>query len=56
MNKRAFLQTARGAGRSLILGERLWARYAELPVERLAEEDFRVAIRRWGLLRVTAWS
>ena len=46
MNKRAFLQTAGGAGLSLLLGEKLWARYAELPVEQLAEEeDFWLAIR-----------
>jgi selenocysteine lyase/cysteine desulfurase len=46
MNKRAFLQTASGAGLSLLLGERLWAQFAELPAERLAEEeDFWLAIR-----------
>ena len=46
MNKRKFLLTAGGGGLSLLLGEKLWARYAELPVERLAEEeDFWLAIR-----------
>ena len=46
MNKREFLRTAGGAGLSLLLGERLWAQYAELPVERLAEEEeFWLAIR-----------
>lgn len=39
MNKRAFLQTAGGAGMSLLLGEKLWAHYAELTVERLAEDE-----------------
>jgi selenocysteine lyase/cysteine desulfurase len=46
MNKREFLHTAGGAGLSLLLGEKLWAQYAELPVEQLAEEeDFWLAIR-----------
>lgn len=46
MNKRQFLHTAGGAGLSLLLGEKLMARYAELPPERLAEEeDFWLAIR-----------
>ena len=46
MNKRAFLQTAGGAGLSLLLGEKLWAEYSELPIERLAEEEeFWLAIR-----------
>src|SRR5262245_20528812 len=46
MNKRAFLQTAGGAGLSLLLGEKLWAQFAELPAEHLAEEeDFWLAIR-----------
>jgi hypothetical protein len=38
MNKREFLHTAGGAGLSLLLGEKLWAHYAELPPEHLAEE------------------
>src|SRR5688572_16888796 len=46
MNKRAFLQTAGGAGLSLLLGEKLWAHYAGLPAEQLAEEEnFWLAIR-----------
>ena len=46
MNKREFLLTAGGGGLALLLGERLWAKYAELPAERLAEEeDFWLAIR-----------
>ena len=46
MNKREFLLTAGGGGLSLLVGERLWAKYAGLPAERLAEEeDFWLAIR-----------
>ena len=39
MNKREFLRTAGGAGLGLFLSPRLWAQYAEMPVERLAEEE-----------------
>ena len=39
MNKREFLRTAGGAGLSLFFAPRLWAKYAEMPVERLAEEE-----------------
>src|SRR5215475_7616459 len=39
MNKREFLRTAGGAGLSLFFTPRLWAKYAEMPVERLAEEE-----------------
>src|SRR5688500_14431528 len=39
MNKRDFLRTAGGGGLSLLLGEKLWAKYTELPIERLAEEE-----------------
>jgi selenocysteine lyase/cysteine desulfurase len=39
MNKREFLGTTATAGLGLLLGERVWARFAELPVERLAEEE-----------------
>src|SRR4249920_2309885 len=39
MNKREFLRTAGGAGLGLLVSPRLWARYAEMPVERLAEEE-----------------
>src|SRR6186713_427678 len=46
MNKREFLRTAGGAGLSLFFTPRLWAQYAEMPVERLAEEEaFWLAIR-----------
>ena len=46
MNKREFLRTAGGAGLGLLLSPRLWAQYAEMPVERLAEEEaFWTAIR-----------
>jgi selenocysteine lyase/cysteine desulfurase len=39
MNKREFLRTAGGASLSLFFTPRLWATYAEMPVERLAEEE-----------------
>ena len=39
MNKREFLRTAGGASLSLLFAPRLWAKYAEMPVERLAEEE-----------------
>jgi selenocysteine lyase/cysteine desulfurase len=39
MNKREFLRTTGGAGLSLLFAPRLWAKYAEMPVERLAEEE-----------------
>src|SRR5215211_2163413 len=46
MNKREFLRTAGGAGVSLLLTPRLFAQYAEMPVERLAEDEaFWLAIR-----------
>ncbi|HEX7781032.1 MAG TPA: aminotransferase class V-fold PLP-dependent enzyme [Vicinamibacterales bacterium] len=46
MNKREFLRTAASAGLGVLLGEQAWARFADLPVERLAqEEDFWAAIR-----------
>ena len=46
MNKREFLRTAGGAGLSLLLAPRLFAQYAEMPVERVAEEEaFWLAIR-----------
>jgi selenocysteine lyase/cysteine desulfurase len=46
MNKREFLRTAGTAGLGLLLGEKLWAQYAEMPVERLAEDEpFWAALR-----------
>lgn len=46
MNKREFLRTAASASLGVLLGEHVWARFADLPVERLAqEEDFWAAIR-----------
>jgi len=52
MNKREFLRTAGGAGLGLLLTPRLWAEYAEMPVQRLAEEEaFWAAIR--GKYRLT---
>jgi selenocysteine lyase/cysteine desulfurase len=39
MNKRDFLRAAAGTGLGVLLGERAWARWAELPVERLAEDE-----------------
>ena len=46
MNKRDFLRSAGTAGLGLLLGEKLWAEYASLPVARLAEDEaFWAAIR-----------
>ena len=46
MNKRDFLRTAASASLGVLLGDRVWATYAGLPVDRLAqEEDFWAAIR-----------
>jgi selenocysteine lyase/cysteine desulfurase len=46
MNKRDFVRASAGAGLSLLLGDKLWARYAELPALHLAErEDFWDTIR-----------
>src|SRR5258706_11943783 len=39
MNKRDFIRTAGGASLGLIFGDKLWAQYAEFPVERLAEDE-----------------
>jgi selenocysteine lyase/cysteine desulfurase len=46
MNKRDFLRTVGGAGLGLLIGDKLWAQYSELPVERLAEEE-----AFWGAIR-----
>ena len=46
MNKREFLRTSGTAGLGLLLGDRMWARFAEIQVDRLAEnEAFWAAIR-----------
>ena len=46
MNKREFLQTSGSVGLALLLGDRLWARFAEMPVAMLAEDEpFWTAIR-----------
>ena len=39
MNKREFLRTSAGVGLGALLGEAVWARYADLPAERLAEDE-----------------
>lgn len=46
MNKRDFLRTTAGASLGLLLGDRLWARFADLPPDRLAQDEtFWSAIR-----------
>ena len=46
MNKREFLRTAAGAGLGLLLGESVWARFADLSADQLAtNEAFWTAIR-----------
>ena len=39
MNKRDFLRTSAGAGLALLLGDTLWARFADLPPDRLADDE-----------------
>ncbi len=39
MNKRDFIRTAGGASLGLLFGDKLWAQYAEMPFERLAEDE-----------------
>ena len=46
MNKRAFLRTMGGASLGMLLGDRLWAQYAELPPRTLAEDE-----PFWALIR-----
>ncbi len=46
MNKREFLRTSAGAALGVLLGDRVWARFADLPPLELArEDDFWAAIR-----------
>jgi len=46
MNKREFLRRSAGAGLGALLGETVWARFADLPAERLADDEaFWTAIR-----------
>ena len=46
MNKRDFLRTSAGTALGVLLGDSLWARFADLPVETLAQEEpFWAAIR-----------
>jgi selenocysteine lyase/cysteine desulfurase len=46
MNKREFVRAAGGAGLGLLFGDRLWAEYSAMPVERIATvEDFWDALR-----------
>ena len=46
MNKREFLRRSAGVGLGVLLGETVWARYADVPAERLAEDEaFWTAIR-----------
>lgn len=46
MNKREFLRTSAGAALGVLLGDTLWARFADLPPSQLArEDDFWAAVR-----------
>jgi hypothetical protein len=46
MNKREFLRTSGTAGLGLLLGERVWAQFANVQVDRLVEDEaFWAAIR-----------
>ena len=46
MNKREFLRTSAVGGLGLLLGDRVWAKFAELPTEQIAQDDaFWTAIR-----------
>jgi hypothetical protein len=46
MNKREFLRTSGAAGLGLLLGDRVWARFAAVPADRLAEDE-----AFWALIR-----
>jgi selenocysteine lyase/cysteine desulfurase len=46
MDKRDFLRTCAGASLGLLLGDKVWARFADVPAERLADDEaFWTAIR-----------
>jgi selenocysteine lyase/cysteine desulfurase len=46
MNKRDFLRTSTAAGLGVLLGDRVWARFADVPADQLAgDESFWTAIR-----------
>ena len=52
MNKREFLRTMGGASLGLLLGDRLWAQYADVPAAALArDEPFWASIREKYLLK-----
>jgi selenocysteine lyase/cysteine desulfurase len=46
MNKRQFLRTMGGASLGLLLGDKLWAQYATLPAQQLAQDE-----PFWALIR-----
>ena len=46
MHKREFLRTLSGASLGLLLGDKLWAQYAEVPHNKLAEDE-----AFWALIR-----
>ena len=49
MNKRDFLRTSAGTALGVLLGDSLWARFADLPAGALAQEE----ATRHGLERVS---
>ena len=52
MNKREFLRTMGGASLGLLLGDRLWAQYADVPAAALAQDEpFWASIREKYLLK-----
>ena len=40
MNKRDFLRTSTAAGLGILVGDRVWARYADVPADQLAGDSF----------------
>ena len=46
MNKREFIRTSATAGLGVLFGNKLWAEYAAMPIERLAEDE-----AFWGTIR-----